>query len=488
MPGVFIMEMKKIYRARSFFVLVLSGLALAVLPLLVVLGGSEVLMGRLVRHGSQSVYRAVSGSRLSQKLTELLLEQERRLRQYEVLGDKTILEDVKGRHKLIQQTMAQLSALPNDPVQRQEIALLTIKENELTRLITNGRADLKGSRVLAGFVELQQHGRRIMQASAEQTYQEVSSLQAEAARAKAILFWLALSLIPLTGLLIAVFARLISRPIKQIDYAINQLGRGDFVHPIAVNGPDDLVFLGERLDWLRQNLAVFEKNKSKFAAHVSHELKTPLASIREGAELLADEIAGPVTSQQREIVDILRKNCTQLQALIENLLAYTMSEARNTTLNLISVRMDELVKEALAVHKPLIMKRGLRIKTAFSPFSIVADAARVTVIVDNLLSNALKYSPPNGEIYLSLRLDGDAMFAFDIIDNGPGVVAAEREEIFRPFVQGSTTCRSAIKGSGLGLAIAREYAVAHGGELQLLESETGAHFRLIIPVDQGERT
>ncbi len=482
------MEMKKIYRARSFFVLVLSGLAFAVLPLLVVLGGSEVLMGRLVRHGSQSVYRAVSGSRLSQKLTELLLEQERRLRQYEVLGDKTILEDVKGRHKLIQQTMAQLSNLPNDPEQRREIAFLTRKENELTRLITNSPADLQGSRVLAGFVELQQHGRRIMQASAEQTYQEVSSLQAEAARAKAILFWLALSLIPLTGLLIAVFARLISRPIKQIDYAINQLGNGDFVHPIAVNGPDDLVFLGERLDWLRQNLAVFEKNKSKFAAHVSHELKTPLASIREGAELLADEIAGPVTSQQREIVDILRKNCTQLQALIENLLAYTMSEARNTTLNLVSVRMDGLVQEALAVHRPLIMKRGLQIKTTFAQFSIVADAARVTVIVDNLLSNALKYSPPGGEISLSLRLEGKSMFAFDIIDNGPGVAAMEREEIFRPFVQGSTTCRSAIKGSGLGLAIAREYAIAHGGEVQLLTSEKGAHFQLIMPVDQGERT
>ncbi|MFW8601252.1 ATP-binding protein [Desulfobacterota bacterium M19] len=481
------MEMKKIYRARSFFVLVLSGLALAVLPLLVVLGGSEVLMGRLVRHGSQSVYRAVSGSRLSQKLTELLLEQERRLRQYEVLGDRTILEDVKERHKLIQQTMAQLSNLPNDPEQRREIAFLTRKENELTRLITNSQADLKNSRVLAGFVELQRHGRRIMQASAEQTYQEVSSLQAEAARAKAILFWLAFSLIPLTGLLIAVFARLISRPIKQIDYAINQLGKGDFIHPIAVSGPDDLVFLGERLDWLRQNLAVFEKNKSKFAAHVSHELKTPLASIREGAELLADEIAGPVTSQQREIVDILRKNCTQLQALIENLLAYTMSEARNTTLNLISVHVDELVQEALAVHKPLIMKRGLQIKTAFAKFSIVADAARVTVIVDNLLSNALKYSPPDGEISLSLRLEDGGMFSFDIIDNGPGVAATEREEIFRPFTQGSTTCRSAIKGSGLGLAIAREYAVAHGGELQLLESENGAHFRLIMPVDQGER-
>ena len=164
-----------------------------------------------------------------------------------------------------------------------------------------------------------------------------------------------------------------------------------------------------------------------------------------------------------------------------------MSEARNTTLNLISVRMDELVQEALAVHKPLIMKRGLRIKTTFAQFSIVADAARVTVIVDNLLSNALKYSPPDGEISLSLCMEGKSMFAFDIIDNGPGVAAAEREEVFRPFVQGSTTCRSAIKGSGLGLAIAREYAVAHGGKLQLLESEKGAHFQLIMPVDQGER-
>jgi two-component system sensor histidine kinase GlrK len=477
-----------IYRAKSFFILVLSGLLFTSLPLIIVLGGSEVLMGRLARHSSQSVYRAVEGSRLSQDLADMLVDQERTARQYYVLADEHLLQDFERQHGVIQETLAKLRQMPYEDEQHNKIALLTKRENALSNLMGRGidHQELADG-VLRDFVKLNDLGREIMKASSEQTTREADALQKEAAQARGILFWLAAALIPLSGLFIAFFARLILRPIKQIDHGINQLGKGDFASSIEVHGPDDLVFLGRRLDWLRRNLADFEKNKGKFAAHISHELKTPLASIKEGTELLADEIPGPITSQQMEIINILRKNSTQLQSLIENLLGYTMARARHTELNLEPVMMESLIDDVLTAHRPSILKNDLNIEAEIAPLSVSADRNRLTTIIDNVLSNALKYSPPAGRVSLRLTEKAGCM-VLDIKDNGPGIPEMERDAIFQPFVQGSTTCRSAVKGSGLGLAIAREYATAHGGDIALITDggEDGACFRLTMPMQRGD--
>ena len=475
-----------IYRAKSFFILVLSGLAFASLPLIIVLAGSEVLMGRLARHSSSSVYRAVEGSRLSQDLADLLVDRERKVRQYYVLSDEHLLADLQHQHELILGILGKLSQMPYENEQLQKIKLLTLNENELPAQIGQGVNDQKlAAGLLRDIVKLNNLGRKIMKASGEQTTREADALQKEAAHAKAVLLWLAAALIPFFGLFIAFFARLILQPIKQLDHGINQLGKGDFATSIKVYGPDDLVFLGKRLDWLRRNLADFEKNKGKFAAHISHELKTPLASIKEGAELLADEIAGPLTEQQLEIINILRKNSANLQSLIENLLGYTMAKARHTELNLVPVMIEPLIDDVLAAHRPLILKNKLNIKVKVEPLSISADRERLTIIIDNLLSNALKYSQAGGKVSLCLE-EKDNRMVLDITDYGPGIPEVERDAIFQPFVQGSTACRSAIKGSGLGLAIAREYAMAHGGDILLIAAgggDDGTCFRLIMPIE-----
>src|SRR5439155_770794 len=119
-----------------------------------------------------------------------------------------------------------------------------------------------------------------------------------------------------------VHTRYISRPIAEIDAAIRQLGGADFSRPIAVRGPADLRYLGRRLDWLRRRLDEFETQKNRFLRHVSHELKTPLTALREGAELLHDEVAGPLAPPQHQVVSIMRDNSVKLQRLIEELLDY----------------------------------------------------------------------------------------------------------------------------------------------------------------------
>ncbi|HYM28768.1 MAG TPA: histidine kinase dimerization/phospho-acceptor domain-containing protein, partial [Steroidobacteraceae bacterium] len=116
--------------------------------------------------------------------------------------------------------------------------------------------------------------------------------------------------------------RLIARPIAEIDLAIRQLGDADFERPIRVHGPDDLQSLGERLEWLRRRLIELEAQKNRFLRHLSHDLKTPLAALREGTELLNDQVAGPLAPPQQQVVAIMRDNSVKLQRLIEELLGY----------------------------------------------------------------------------------------------------------------------------------------------------------------------
>src|SRR5690606_35978379 len=134
---------------------------------------------------------------------------------------------------------------------------------------------------------------------------------------------LAMALIPLPLLLATVFSWLINRPIKQLKASIQQLGQADLRPLPAISGPQDIVELGREIDWLRQRLQALEDQKLRFLRHVSHELKTPLASLREGVALLDDELAGSLNARQRSIVAIMDSASRDLQKRIEDLIRYS---------------------------------------------------------------------------------------------------------------------------------------------------------------------
>ncbi|MBL8485044.1 MAG: sensor histidine kinase, partial [Rhodocyclaceae bacterium] len=111
----------------------------------------------------------------------------------------------------------------------------------------------------------------------------------------------------------------------------------------------------------------------------------------------------------------------------------------------------------------------------------VVDAGKIKAILDNLLSNAIKYSPPDGRVELGVR-HAEGKLVLDMKDEGPGVPPEERAAIFEPFVRGRALPSGRVEGSGVGLSIVREHAIAHGGSVELLDSEAGAHMRVVIPV------
>jgi two-component system, NtrC family, sensor histidine kinase GlrK len=271
--------------------------------------------------------------------------------------------------------------------------------------------------------------------------------------------------------------RLVARPIRALDNAIRQLGGADFSRPIAVRGPEDLRYLGRRLDWLRRRLDEFESQKNRFLRHVSHELKTPLTALREGSELLHDQVAGPLAPSQRQVVSIMRDNSVKLQRLIEELLDYQRALHAAASLEMKWIPLRSLIEEGTKAHQLAAQSKGLRLVVEAPATSVEADPEKLRSVIDNLVGNAVKFTPPGGTITLRAQVQaGEAVI--DVIDSGPGVAAEDRDSIFNLFF---TKSDGKVKGSGLGLAIAREFVEAHGGQIAVVGEGGGGHFRVTLP-------
>src|SRR5207302_1479118 len=178
-----------------------------------------------------------------------------------------------------------------------------------------------------GYANIAEGAQAMLAATNRLTEREIERLQETAAEGRRTWGYLALAAGLIALALAILFAVLIARPIRQLDQAIRQMGTADFTHAIEVNGPQDMRYLGQRLEWLRSRLSDLEEQQNRFLRHVSHELKTPLTAVREGVELLRDNVGGKLQPEQREIVRIVRENTLSLQKLIEDLLTYHQTRA-----------------------------------------------------------------------------------------------------------------------------------------------------------------
>lgn len=272
------------------------------------------------------------------------------------------------------------------------------------------------------------------------------------------------------------------RPIAALEAAIERLGAGEFAAPVAIGGPDDLRRLGQRLDWLRRRLAALEADRMRVLRHVSHELKTPLAAIREGVSLLQEEVPGPLSADQREVATILEQNSRALHRQIEDLLAYHAAVFDAGRVRYRRQGLPALLQSVADERCLQLQARSLRVTVAAGALELQVDADKLRVALGNLLSNAIAFSPPGGEIRVSARV-ADGRLQIDCCDSGPGVAPEDSERIFEPFVQGRRRPDAATPGSGVGLSIVRELVAAQGGRVFLLASAAGAHFRMELPYE-----
>jgi two-component system sensor histidine kinase GlrK len=478
-----------VYYPRSFLKFILLSFLLVSLPLLYALAELLFSVDRLASQSREEVLTAAQAARTSRLLFEQATTLERIVRQQLILDDPALLDDYGRMRQEFRATGAQLAGLPLEASEHETLQKLLDREAELAPQLASPRASREGAAPLAeGFAELVDGAQSMLSASTQLTQRAIERLQDTATRARETWLWLALATAAIAVALAIFFAVLISRPIRQLDLAIRQMGTADFTHAIVVNGPQDLRYVGQRLEWLRTRLRDLEEQQTRFLRHVSHELKTPLTAVREGAELLRDEVGGKLTREQQDIVRIVRENTLSLQKLIEDLLRWHQTRVVEPA-TVGPVELGEVVRRVVREQKLAALARMIAFESQLEPAVVTGDGERLRTIVDNLVSNAIKYSPRSGTIHATLRAR-DGLAVLEVADEGSGVPVAERERVFDSFFQGTPPAEGRVKGSGLGLAIAREYALAHGGSVEVVDRWDGARgacFRLSLPLAMGRR-
>lgn len=462
---------------RSFLQLITIGHILFALPLLVASGYVFFTLQVLNSHYRAAIEHASISSRLSGELEEDLLHMERNLRRYLVLKDVESLNDyvtVRTEWQRHVGAFAKLSPLP-EPMLKEMQAQLALENDAYLVLKDTGNA--QPLQVAIDELKLRSQNsldeaKLILDREQEQFLKdsEVLSTRLMLAAGSSVLIALCC---------LWAIRKLLARLIGRFERALLRLGKGDLQQMIELDGPGDLRWLGRWLEWLRKRLLSLEKDRAQVLQHVSHELKTPLAAMHEGASLLAEEVSGPLSADQRRIVSILQSNARRLQDLIEGLLRLQQAGHAAERIGFEVIRFDLLIEQVLETCRLIASERRIQFQCVLSETEIVAGREALMTIVHNLLSNAIKFSPDGGCVCITLVQDGDKV-TFDVIDQGPGVPDLDKLQIFEPFYRSSASRH--IAGIGLGLAIAREFVLAQRGELLLIDSPAGAHFRVVLPL------
>lgn len=272
----------------------------------------------------------------------------------------------------------------------------------------------------------------------------------------------------------------LARPFKRLERTIRRLGENRLDESVAISGPDDVRRLGQQLEWLRLRLQELDADKARFLRHVSHELKTPLAALREGVALLRDGVTGELNPGQHEVAQILHQNTLVLQDEIEALLRFNAAAFEARQLHRADTDLLVLLETQVETQRLQWQARGLQAVVEGPSVSMQVDAEKIASAISNLLSNAIRFSPKGGTVRLVLSQPAGWVH-IDVLDDGPGVAVVDRNRVFEPFYRGTRQPDDAARGTGIGLSIVQEYVAAHGGRVRIVEDETHTFFRVELP-------
>ncbi|MGQ0696473.1 MAG: sensor histidine kinase [Nitrospiraceae bacterium] len=312
----------------------------------------------------------------------------------------------------------------------------------------------------------------------------VSESRASAVQAEAVIQQLVLVALVFGLGLAGIASYTILRPLRELEGHIKQIGQGNFGTPLQINGPAELKDLVDTVNWMGTKLQELDDMKAEFLAHVSHELRTPLASVQEGTHLLLDEIPGPLTQEQRTTLRIMADSSRRLIRLISTILDLSKMEAGMMEYRIVPVDLKRVAEISINKVRLLADSKHVQVlmENAGERIWVKADAPRIEQVLDNLLSNALKFSPEGGVVKLQMIPEPQAgVLEVAVSDTGPGIAADDLPYIFERFYQGRMRAKHSAVGSGLGLALAKRVVEAHKGRIWI-ESEIskGTTVRFIL--------
>lgn len=437
----------------------------------------------LGKRSQETATSAVKLNELAQDLSSVGMAMERSARQYMVLMDAPLLQSYEESRSRTNQIIAELRKQNvvtdelveqwRDQTQQLSEILTSIKnqpENiaELQHQLIDQFQDLEATQTLIN--------------TAVQMISDLRNqqLQDDIARRQHWMTQLMIGLVAVALLMALAFGVWLARPFRRIEKAIVRLGENQFDTVIDIHGPADVRKLGRQLDWLRMRLAEIDADKARFLRHTSHELKTPLAALREGISLLQEGLAGTLSSNQKDVVHILQQNAVILQKQIEDLLRFNAAAFEARKLARKPTNLLELAEDQVDAQQLQWQANDLHLRVDGEPVVAEVDPEKIATVLSNLLSNAIRFSPPEGHINIQVSSQGEKAY-IDIIDEGPGITPQDQQHIFEPFYRGKVQPQNVSRGTGIGLSIVQEYIHAHGGRIELIPHEHGTHFRIELP-------
>jgi two-component system sensor histidine kinase GlrK len=291
----------------------------------------------------------------------------------------------------------------------------------------------------------------------------------------------------LLGLGLAVVATYsILTPLHRLQKHIHEIGRGNFRVSVDVAAPSDLRDLVESVRSMGRKLQELDDMKADFLAYMTHELRSPMTAIHAGTQLLLTEIPGTLTQSQRHSLQLMENGSVRLIEMVSALLDLTKIEAGMMQYNITSTDIMTNVHVSIKKMRLLADQEKIRIEVEGPRAStlVLADGTRIQQVLDNLLSNALKFSDEGSTIHLKLEPDLQAkVMHISVSDTGSGISSESLPHIFEKFYVAPGPTKRKVPGSGIGLALAKKIVEAHGGRIWAdSELGKGTTMRFVLPL------
>jgi two-component system sensor histidine kinase GlrK len=288
----------------------------------------------------------------------------------------------------------------------------------------------------------------------------------------------------LSGIMISIFiASSITRPLSFMRKKTREVARGHFDANLDLSSPPEIGDLVQDFNLMCNKVKEMEKMKSDFFSLMAHELRTPLASIREGTYLLLKGIGEEFKDKRNTVLTIIAEESNRSIDLVNSLLDLSKMEAGMMALNFETSNIDPLIDRAVSGIEPLAMAKNVSIKVNLPqdlPY-VKMDGERILQALRNLIGNAVKFTPGGGHVTISARAMGKGV-SVSVADTGPGIPKEDLNAIFDKFKQATMVSYDKIKGTGMGLAIVKHIIDAHGGRVWVeSEPEQGSTFTFLLP-------
>jgi two-component system sensor histidine kinase GlrK len=461
-----------ILRFGSLRQLILGSFILALIPLIALLWQSKhdlVSVSKMTTEETRFIANIV---RKVQQIDGTSLALERAIRQYRVLRNERVgqlTQNALSRFASQHQELCQLLSYP--PV---------CGELRETYTLLSGYKDVESNQVLDdSLFTLGQQLPRLRDSVDEFVQQRLDLQQSHMLALQAQQAWLTALLVSISLLLILLGSQLIINPVRKLKLIIQMLAHQQGkLPPISRKAPTELIAVEKDLHWLGERLSQLENIRTALLRHAAHELKTPLASIKEGCSLLSDGTVGALTDAQKEVLSLLDNSTQRLNTLIEKLLDYNLLlQQAQPSFCVVDIR--QMVQDCIDDYQLALKQQALEVKLDVD--NIIADHELLRRILDNLVSNAVAHGAKGRPISIQIRVQ-EGYAIVDVANRGKKIPAEKVASLFEPFVRGNDERNDNVIGTGLGLSIVADCARIMHGDAQVVDVDyADVCFRVRIP-------